>query len=453
MVTRGFESDARFNARREGVDNLALAVVPLSAVPLPKEIEELDLGQQTADEIVRSLTRTAPSSATKDEAIEEELLSFNGSSWTDAWESMERFFLERCWSDGFPLVPPTREAVDRMLEGTHLHHSHVVGLVEPAGTEATVEKIAINAVLAGCLPQHMPVIIAAVEAITDPLFDLQGVQCTTGPVSPFMIISGRKLIDQLNINDSYSTAGPGWQANTTIGRAIRLIMINLGLAWPGKSDMKAIGSPFRFVMLIAENEAAYGGSWAPIRVAEGFENDDATISVMPAVSWQPRIVSEQLATPEYIIEAIAEQGIVKFSSTAATWGTDDLVLINPAAFEPIRKGRLSRSDVQQALYKAVKTSGRKIFGGQQLSKGAIITRMPESLVQQFRQDADALLPLLPAPESMKIVVAGGPGTHLVVYVAGWGFGPAHFVTKKINPPKNWENLLAKYGGGKTPVVK
>lgn len=451
IVTRFFESDARFNAEREGLENLPLAVLPMAAVPLPKEIKELNLGRKVADDIVASLAQSQPSRPETKQAVQENLPIFDGTSHSEALEFMERYFLKNRWSDGLPLVPPTRDAVDKMLEGTELVPSHVVGVVEPSGADATVEKIAINAVMAGCLPQYMPVILAAVEAITDPHFDLQGVQCTTGPVSPLLIVSGPKLIEQLNINDSFSTLGPGWRANATIGRAIRLLMINVGGAWPGKSDMKSFGSPFKFVTLMAENEAAYKGAWEPIRVAEGFGRDEATVSVMPAVSWQPHMISENLATADNIVELIAEQGGVKFDTSLGVWGMDDLVLLSPSAFEPIRKEGRSRQDIQEALHHAIKAPGRKVFAGKEYSKES--TRIPDWFVEKFRDDPDAPLPLTPNPESIKIVVAGGPGTHLITYVATWGFGPAHFVTKKVNLPRNWQQILLRHGGDETPVVK
>ncbi|MDO8472899.1 MAG: hypothetical protein Q7T05_03690, partial [Dehalococcoidia bacterium] len=374
IVTKFFESDARLNARREGLEDLPLAVFPMAAVPLPKEIEELKLGQKVADDLAMSLTQGLPSCPEAADADQEDVPVFAGSSHGEAWENMERHFLRNCWSDGLPLVPPTRDAVDKMLEGTELPPSHVVGVVEPAGAEATVEKIAINAVMAGCLPQYMPVILAAVEAITDPLFDLQGVQCTTGPVSPLLIVSGPNLIEQLNINDSFSTLGPGWRANATIGRAIRLVMINIGGAWPGKSDMKAFGSPFKYVTLMAENEAAYKGAWEPIRVAEGFRQAEATVSVMPAVSWQPHMVSENMATADNVTETIAEQGRVKFDTSLGVWGMDDLVLLSPSAFESIRKEGRSRKDMQNALHHAIKAPGSKVFVGREYSKES--TRIP-----------------------------------------------------------------------------
>ncbi|MFC1971565.1 hypothetical protein ACFLV0_06560, partial [Chloroflexota bacterium] len=331
---------------------------------------------------------------------------------------MEKYFLQHGWSDGLPLVPPTEEAVTQMLEGTDLPREHVLVMVEPGGGKASIEKIAVNAVMAGCLPHYMPVIIAALEAITDPKFDLRGVQSTAGMVSPLLIISGQKLIDELNINDSFSTIGPGWRANATIGRAIRLMMINLGQSWPGKNDMKSFGNPFKYVMLMAENETAYMDAWEPVRVAEGFDYDQPTISVMPAVSWQPDLVHSEPPTVNNIVKQICKQAQVKYDRLANNWGCDNLVLISRTAFEAIRKEGLSRVDMQQALYEAMQSPCFDFFSGNEPATevGANRNPIPEWIVDKCRADPQALVPLVAKPQSIKICAAGGRGPAMISYI-------------------------------------
>jgi hypothetical protein len=255
----------------------------------------------------------------------------------DAYEGMEKSFLKHGWSDGLPIVPPTREAVNRMLEGTELSPEHLIAVFPPGQGKATVEKIAVNAVMAGCLPQYMPLILAAVDAIIDPAFDLVGVQSTSGQLAPLLIVSGQKLIEKLNINDSYCTLGPGWRANSSIGRALKLIMMNIGHTWPGINDMKAFGNPFRYVTLIGENEAAYSGAWEPLRVTEGYSKDQPTLSVMPAMSWQPDLVLPTPPGVERIIEHITLQAKAKYDRYANNCYCNNLVLISPTAFDAIRR--------------------------------------------------------------------------------------------------------------------
>jgi len=452
LVTKYFEVDAKINAKSAGLPDINLVILPTAAVPPRKEIEELKLQHKVADEIISTFTRRISPSLESEELVEADL-KFSGLSYPDVMDNMERYFLQHCWSDGFPLIPPTEEAVNKMLEATELPPNHVVGLIMPAGAKATIKKIAINAVMAGCLPQYMPVVIAAVEALTDPKFDLLGVQCTAGMVSPLLIVSGEKLIEQLNINDSFSTLGPGWRANSTIGRAIRLIMINIGHAWPGKPDMKAIGSPFKYVMCLGENEKGYENAWDPIRVAEGYKYDQPTISVFPAVTWQVEYMPPELASSNKVVELLGKQAKVKYDKEAVNWGMDNLVLLSATAFEPIRKEGRSRVEIQKMIYEVAQLPCFDFFRGKEPAVEVGAVGVPEWLVEKCKTDPDSFAPLLIKPESIKIVVCGAPGPAMVVYVSTWGWGPAHFVTKPVRLPKNWDNLLKKNMGWETPIVK
>ncbi|MFC1942779.1 hypothetical protein ACFLWU_06155 [Chloroflexota bacterium] len=458
IVTKPFESDAKFNAQGEGLEDLAVIVLPVNIVMDTQDIEKANLGDFVADEVIKALIKEQPQTET--EAAEGETIQFSGGEYTEAWENMEKYFLQHRWSDGFPLVPPTQAAVSRMLEGTELSPDHVVGLIEPSCAEATVRKIAINAVMAGCLPQHMPVILAAVEAISDPLFDLHGIQTTTGPVSPLLIVSGPKLIEKLNINDSYSTIGPGWRANTTIGRAIRLIMINIGLAWPGKNDMKAFGNPFKYVTLMAENEDAYLGSWEPIRVAEGFSLNDMTISVMPAVGFPVQYMMDDECNIDRIIELLTDAALGKYNRSVHGWGLEDLILLTPGTFEYIWREGFSRIEFQKKLYESLQMPSRKFFANSRTSRPdptefVSIEKNPKWLAEkceECKKNPEALFPMHAKPENIKIIVAGGPGTTLMAYVSNW-IGRCHFVTKPVKLPKNWDNLLDKYKGWETPIIR
>ena len=456
ITAKGLEANARFNARAAGLEDLQQVVIPVAAVPVPTEVEELtQLGKQTADAVIEAICRTSATSAEQkktDEETTERILQFSGDSYSATVESMEKYFLQHHWSDGFPLVPPTQEAVDRMLEGTELPRDHVVGLVEPEGAAATVESIAINAVMAGCLPQYMPVLIAAIECIIDPKFDLRGIQGTSCSVSPLLIISGGELIKQLNINDSFSAIGPGWKANATIGRAVQLIMSNIGNVWPGRNDMTTLGSPLKYIMLLAENESAYGGIWEPIRVAEGFDHAQPTICAMPAISWQPDHIPSEIATVKKTIELISLQGKVKYDRFAATFGLDNLVLLTPTAFEPIRLERYSRKDIQKALYEAIQLPCSEFFEAEEPSTEAgVQIPIPEWIVEKCKGDPQATAPLLLRPESLKIVVTGGQGPAMLAYIGTWGWGRAYFVMKPINLTKNWKGLLEKYQGWESPI--
>ncbi len=194
----------------------------------------------------------------------------------DSLEEANEFLLSRRMTDGLPIIPPTPERVERMLKGTRRGLREVVGRVPPLWGPATVEKIAINAVMAGCVPEYMPALIAAVEAVCDEPFNLHGIQTTTNSVGPMLVFNG-PIRQQLNINCGAGVLGPGWRANATLGRAIRLIMLNVGGATPGDVDKSTQGWPGKYTCCIGENEEA--SPWEPLHVERGFRKDDSTVTV------------------------------------------------------------------------------------------------------------------------------------------------------------------------------
>ena len=149
----------------------------------------------------------------------------------DELESIQRLYLERGWSDGLPIVPPTPERVAAMVEAVNLDPQQVVAEIPPQYGAATVERIATNAVMAGCLPEYLPILVAALEAMNDPAFNFYGIQATTHPCAPLLIING-PIRAALGFHSYSGAYGPGWRPNATIGRALRLVMLNIGAATP-----------------------------------------------------------------------------------------------------------------------------------------------------------------------------------------------------------------------------
>ena len=446
-----FESDARHNAMAIGMPKLSV-----------KAISESKIAGLPAERIVKAAkqaARLAIDGLMKEEGIKKgeivlpKTFTFEGKDYYEASEKMEKYFLNRLMSDGFPVVPPTKEAVDKMLEGTDLPRGHLVGVVGNGSGLATVEKIAINAAMAGCLPQYMPVIIAAVEAITDPAYDLFRVQSTAGPAAPLLIVSGPKLIDDLNINDGYSTIGPGWKANSTIGRALRLILINIGHSWPGKNDMKSVGLFPKFTALMAENEGAYRGFWEPLRVEEGFGKDQATVSVMTANSL--KVIPG--ATVDTYVEETASAMKGAYNAEARAWGEENLLLLNPATFDVFYEAKLSRADVQKMLFQAGQVPCSKFakYRGVPIPAHVLakLPQIPEWVINSCKQSMENLVPIVPKPQDIKIIAAGGPTGGGAYFIDTWGFGTSFFTTKAIKLPKNWNNLLKKYEGWETPIIK
>jgi hypothetical protein len=200
-------------------------------------------------------------------------------------------FCKREWCDGLPFVPPTAERVGMMLAGARAEPAETLGLMPPLWRECTIEKLAVNAVMAGCEPAHFPVVVAAVRAMLDPAFNLYGVQATTHPVAPLVVVSG-PYARTIRMHAGPGLFGPGFRANATIGRAIRLILMNVGGGWPGRGDMATQGSPAKFAYAIAEREDAT--PWEPLHVALGFKAEQSAVTVFGGEG--PHNVNDHVST-------------------------------------------------------------------------------------------------------------------------------------------------------------
>jgi hypothetical protein len=184
--------------------------------------------------------------------------------------------LKRGWSDGLPVLPPTRTAVNAMIAAGGLDEDFNFGVIPPLNGVATIEKIAANAVMAGCLPEYFPLVVAAVKGVLNPGFNLDGVQTTTGNVAPVIIVNGpcRK---NLEINCGANVLGQGWRANATIGRALRMVMTNIGGATPGLFDKSTVGQPAKYSFCFGENEEE--SPWEPLHVECGLGASTSAVNV------------------------------------------------------------------------------------------------------------------------------------------------------------------------------
>ena len=273
-----------------------------------------------------------------------------------------------------------------------------LGAMPPLWRTATLEAIAVNAVMAGCRPEYFPVIVAAVDAMLDPDFNLYGVQATTHPVAPLVIVNGA-YGRRIGLHAGSGCFGPGFRANATIGRALRLILMNVGGAWPGRHDMATQGSPAKFSYCIAENEEA--SPWGPLK-------DGDAVTVYGGEG--PHNVNDHAST--------TASGILStVSHTAATLGSNVgwyfsqsqlLIVLGPEHAATIAGDGFTRADVQRYVFEHARLPLRTLKLGGMWG----IQDWPRWMMAVT--DDDALLPQVPSPDDVFVIVAGGPGKHSAV---------------------------------------
>lgn len=334
----------------------------------------------------------------------------------DDLDELIEFFHARRWSDGLPVVPPTRERVARMLSCTRRKPDDVVANVAPNFGAATVERIAINAVMAGCRADYLPVLIAAVEAMTAPEFNLQGIQATTNPVAVWLVVNG-PVAEQLGVNGGMNCLGQGTVANATLGRALRLILQNIGGALPGDMDRATHGQPGKFSFCCAENEAQ--SPWEPLHVERGLRREQSAVTVIAAAGTHNMNIHAKDA--DDLIRVIADT--MAFPTSNDYWiSGEPWLVISPEHADILRAGGLSKADVKRRLWEESKLPAsrmsKKELARTQLARTAELGPITEA----------TLLPASRAPEGIGIVVAGGPGTHSV-YVSS--FGNTRSVTRAV----------------------
>ena len=335
---------------------------------------------------------------------------------TDDFDEINRLYRERRWSDGLPVVPPTVERVERMLQRTRRAPDELVARVAPAYGAATVERIAINAVMAGCDPASLPVLIAATDAVSDPAFNLQGIQTTTNPAAVWLIVNG-PLATMLNVNATFNCIGQGRWANATLGRAMRLILQNIGGALPGEMDRATQGQPGKYTFCCAENEAA--SPWEPLHVERGYGADQSTVTVVGAEGTLNMNTHSKDAME--LVRVMAET-FVHPPSNEYVHGGEPWLIVGPEHAEVFKRGGLSKADLKRHLWEQSKMPLKS------LSKKEI-ERARDSRTHEFGElTPDLMLPISPRPEDVQIIVAGGPGTHST-YVPC--FGNSRAVTREI----------------------
>ena len=303
-------------------------------------------------------------------------------------------FEARGWSDGLPIIAPTPERVAAMLAASEYHRDDELGTMPPRQGVASLEIVAINAVMAGCRPAYFPVVVAAVEALLDPVFNLFAVQATTHPCAPCIIVNG-PIVADINLNTRYGAFGPGYRANATIGRAIRLILMNVGGATPGILDRSTQGQPAKYSYCIGENAAE--SPWPPLHIERGYAPTASTVTLTAADG--PHNLNDHVSTSAAGILATVTQSIADMGCNNAYLYGQPTIAFGPEHAAILAADGWSKDDIRQHIF----THAR--IPRAQWQEGGMAGMFPDAFPDAER------LPIVKTPEDLLIIVVGGFGRH------------------------------------------
>jgi hypothetical protein len=429
VCTDNFVHDAESAAEDVGMPRARIVTVRAADYYRLRSTDEgvMPVAQAVVDKLIDGLHRPLSQEEASTAPIKERLepVTVQAVTYGLAVQKFNQIFLDNQWGDGLPLVPPTREAVDAMLKGTSRAPTEAIGTVAPKNGTATIEKIAISSVMAGAKPEYLPVIIAAMEGITDPAYDDLHVLTSTGSFNFAIMVTG-PIAKELNVNSGIGFLGYGWQANSAIGRAVRLCVLNMGRLWPGVNDMALVGRPSQQFYVFAENQEF--SPWQPFHVTQGFKPEDSCVTISSVMSAPSNLFGGGAVatwTPEMILDNVvrmmmgARMGMASWKRGSSNPGPMKYILFfEPTLAMELDKQGYTRESLQKLLY------GRAGIPYEQLTPAEIANiqpridsgEIPADRVPVFKLALrpGGTLPLLDRPEDIRIVVAGG--------IPGYSFG-------------------------------
>lgn len=416
IVSGRFEGDAIASSRAFAMPDLQFVLVPRIYRNLAIE-ECVSQTELAIDDIVRVLTSTEDAGDRTKPAVTAGVERFEGDDRHDAVLHMNEEFLNRDWGDGFPLLPASQEAVEELLKGTNLPPDHLVCDVPPGFGLGTVEKIAINAAMAGAKPEHMPVIIAAVKALSEiGPYGGKSLLMSTSSHAPFLIVNG-PIAKELGINPR-SALGPGRdnRVNITIGRAFSLCLRNIGYWYPNQMDMDTIGSTRKFVHCIAENEDM--SPWTPFHVDRGYKAEESTVSIF--------ITDGELDTQDQ--GNTTAEGLLKTLAYGATFGTrslgerhaaERLILMPPDVARPVGAQGFTKRGAREFIHFHANTSLGKMIQYMPLEGEARVAanwKWLENLTEEQR--LNITVPVLESADRYYILVVGADRAKTLIMPSG-----------------------------------
>jgi hypothetical protein len=394
-----------------------------------------DLAEKFFDQVADALTRplTAEEAKPKQKAKEAIAPTFKitAATYESALDFVNQFLMAKHLSDGLPVVPPTRQAVDWMLTGTTRRPSEVIGTLPPRKGTATIEKIAINAVMAGARPEYLPVIIAAIEGLADPHFDGTWWRMSTSSSFPVIVVSG-PLGQELKMNSGMGLIGYGFRADATIGRAIQLTTLNMGQTWPDVNDMAGTGrmNSYTFWTFAEDPESP----WESYAVEKGNKPGDSVVMTSVAPAGTMNLIGGGAVAPwteQGILDGIIRQ-IGSVRGTTPVWSSTYTVVMHPECARRLKEKGMSKKDVQQYLWEQSRVPFERIDPAipkainEALEAGEF---MPE-VVQLFKEvlKPGGKVPVVQTPQHIDIIVAGGAAGYTWLF-GGSSPNPNHSVRK------------------------
>jgi hypothetical protein len=313
------------------------------------------------------------------------------------FEDIDSHYQERGWTDGLPIVPPTETRVHEFLKQTARDPREVVGVLPPRQGEATIEKIAVNAVMAGCRPEYFPVILAAIEALADPLFNLDSVQATTHPVATLLVVNG-PIVRALGLQAGYNSYGQGVRANVTIGRAVRLVLMNVGGGLPGRGDRATQGTPAKIAYCVAENEAE--SPWEPLHVEAGLPADRSTVTVFGCEG--PHNIQDHYSNTALGVLLTVAGAMGQAGSNNLLGRGWPLLSLGPEHAATIAKEGYSKQKVKEFLFEHARYPLAKLgreYQRQQVERWGVVNA------------PDTMVPIVEKADDISIIVTGAAGKH------------------------------------------
>jgi hypothetical protein len=323
-------------------------------------------------------------------------------------DEFEAWF-ERGVTDGLPVVPPTRSRVDLMLAATGRRPDELLGEMPPNYGRLTVEKAAVNAVMAGCRPEYLAVVIAAGEAACDPAFNLHGLATSTHFAAPLIIVNG-PIRQRIQLNCSFGVFGPGYRANATIGRALRLLMINIGGAKPGETSMSTFGHPGRYTYCIGEHEEA--SPWPAYHVEHGMDAAASTVTLFAGEA--PHGISDHASrTARALAGSLGWSMAGLWNSKHFPLYSHTLLVVGPEHAQTFGHDGWTKADLRRHLHEQIRRPYRELVPDDEHGEGTNLR------YGRGAPPADELIPKFPSPEEIHIVVSGGTAGRFSMAVPGW----------------------------------